>query len=150
MHNLLMAIAAALPAGFAAVLFGKDVQCPAAAVTLVTTAETVVQIGAAMPVPNATGKAAVTGFVTLTIGTNTTAVTLRLYRGTSASGTLIGTAVAQAGNFTAGSPANFFVVATDTLTNVGSAQYTLTVQQTAASANGSVTTAKLDTEVLSG
>lgn len=150
MHNFLIAIGASLFACAGAVLFAKDVTSAGVPTAVVTTAETLAALGAALTVEYATGKAAVRGFLTLTIGTNTTAVTVRLYRGTTSAGTLISTAIAQAGNFVAGSPAQFVVQATDVLTNVGSAQYCMTVQQTAASANGSITTAVIETEVLSG
>lgn len=150
MHDFLVAIVAALCCVPMAVLFSKDSQAAPAAVPLVTTAETLVLASAAQTVEPTTGKAAIKGFVTLTVGTNTTAVTVRLYRGATSAGTLIGTAVAQAGNFAAGSPAGFSAVATDTLTNVGTAQYCMTVQQTSASANGSATTALLEVEILQG
>lgn len=150
MHDFLIALAAALCCVPAAVLFAKDVTSAVVPTAVVTTAETLAALGAALTVEPTTGKAAVKGFLTLTIGTNTTAVTVRLYRGTTSAGTLISTAIAQAGNFVAGSPAQFVVQATDTLTNVGTAQYCMTVQQTSASANGSITTAVIETEVLSG
>ncbi len=150
MHNLLFAIATAFSSCAAAALLAKDVTSAAVPTAVVTTAETVAAVGPQLTVEYNTGKAAVKGFLTLTIGTNTTAVTVRLYRGTTAAGTLISPAIAQAGNFTAGSPAQFVVQATDVLTNVGTAQYCMTVQQTGASANGSITTAVIETEVLSG
>jgi hypothetical protein len=150
MHNLLIALGAALSCCAAAVLYSKDVTAAAATTPLVTTAETLVALGAALTVETTTCKCAVRGFATLTVGTSTTAVTARLYRGTTSAGTLIGSAIAQAGNFVAGSPAQFMVEATDPLTNAGVAQYCMTLQQTAASANGSCTTAIITTEVLSG
>lgn len=150
MHNLLVALGAALGCVGAAVLFAKDVTSAVVPTVVTTTAETLAAVGPQLTVEQNTGKAAVKGFLTLTIGTNTTAVTVRLYRGATAAGTLISTAIAQAGNFVAGSPAQFGAQATDVLTNVGTAQYCMTVQQTGASANGSITTAVIETEVLSG
>jgi len=150
MNDLLIALGAALCCVPAAVLFAKDVTSATVPIVVTTSAETLAAVGPQLTMEQNTGKAAVKGFLTLTIGTNTTAVTTRLYRGTTAAGTLISTAIAQAGNFVAGSPAQFVVQATDVLTNVGTAQYCMTVQQTGASANGSITTAVIETEVLSG
>jgi hypothetical protein len=150
MLSVLSSITAALCSVGAAVMFCKDAQATAAAVPVVTTAETLVVPGNALSLQATSGKAVVKGFLTLTVGTGTTAVTVRLYRGTTTAGTLIGSAIAQAGNFTAGSPAAFSVQATDVLSNVGGAQYCMSVQQTGASGNGSVTTAMIDTEILSG
>lgn len=150
MHDFVIALFAALCCVPAAVLFAKDVTSAAVPTAVVTTAETLAALSASLTVLQNTGKAAVKGFLTLTIGTNTTAVTVRLYRGTTSAGTLVSTAIAQAGNFVAGSPAQFVVACTDVLTNVGTAQYCMTVQQTGASANGSITTAVIETEVLSG
>lgn len=150
MHNILVAIGAALMSCAAAVLFQKDATSISAPVALVTTAETVVVLGAKLPIEYTTCKCLVKSWCTMTPGTNTTAITLKLYRGTTAAGTQIGSSIALAGNFTVGSPCNFDFEATDLLANAGEAQYCMTVTQTGASANGSVTQAVLETEVLSG
>jgi len=150
MHDLVIAVFAALSCAAAAVLFSEDAQSIAANVSVVTTAETLVIVGNALSLQAPNGKAVVSGWLTITVGTGTTAVTLALYRGTTSAGTLLGTKIAQAGNFTAGSPAAFSVKAVDVLSNVGGAQYCMTVTQTGASGNGSVTQALIDTKVLSG
>lgn len=150
MLNLLASIGAALFTAAAAVLFAEDVQTPTVPLAVATTAETLVVVGNALSLQATNGKAVVEGFLTLTVGAGTTAVTLRLYRGTTTAGTLIGSAIAQAGNFAAGSPAGFNVAAVDVLSNVGGAQYCMSLQQTGASGNGSVTSAIIDTKVLSG
>lgn len=150
MHNLLIAIGAALSTCAAAVLFAKDVTSATVPIVLATNTETIAATGAVLTVEPTTGKAAIKGYLTLTIGTNTTAVTLRIYRNLNGALTLISNSIAQAGNFVVGSPAQFVVQSLDTLTNVGTAQYSMTVQQIGASANGSITTAVIETEILSG
>lgn len=150
MHNLLLDIAAALITCAASVLFAKDMQTTLATTTIVTTAETVIAVGAPLTVPNTTGKASVKVSILLAPGTTTNTVTLRIYRGTSASGTLIGVANAFGTGFVAGANSAFVASATDVLAGVGTAQYCVSVSQLGATANGLVIAAMIETEVLSG
>lgn len=76
------------------------------------------------------------GNINMTIGTAGTAVTVRVRQGALVTGTLVG--VAQAQTVTAGNTVNIPIAELDpTLVQVG-AQYVVTVQQTAATANGTV------------
>lgn len=133
-----------------AVLFASDVQVPAAAVPVLTTAETLVVVGFAVTLPSGNGKAVIRGWLDLTVGLGTTAVTIAIYRGNAIGGPVVGAKNAEAGDFTAGNTAHFDVEFVDMLSNVGGAQYCMSVTQTGASGNGSVLNALIDTRVLSG
>jgi hypothetical protein len=110
----------------------------ASAVTLVTTAETL--LGTIGPfnenqAADFSQGIAFDGNINVTPGTGATAVTVRVRRGGLA-GTLIG--VAQAQGVTAAVAANVPIAELDpTLVQVG-VSYAVTIQQTAASANGTV------------
>lgn len=119
-------------------------------VAITTNAETLIGVSIPAAVESSTVKVSVKGFVTITPGTGTTAITLRLYRGAAVGGPLIGVAAALAGMFTVGAPTVLSVFATDALNNAAQAQYALTATQTAGSANGTVNIAVLETMVLSG
>jgi hypothetical protein len=123
-------------------------QVTAVAITLA--AETIAQTSNQTAVESPTCKVAVKFFAIFTPGASTTAVTIRLYRGATAGGTQIGVAVAVAGMFTAGTACQLAACAADQLVNAGQAQYTVTIQQTAGTANGTVNTATLEVDVLSG
>ena len=134
----------------AAVMFAEDVQ-QAAGVVITTTAETIVATGKMLPVTTATGKAVIRGWVQLTVGTGTTAVTLAIYRGTAiVAGNLVAAKQAMAGSFAAGSTAPFELNLVDPLANVSDAQYCLSVTQTGAGGNGTAVQAMIDTKILSG
>lgn len=76
------------------------------------------------------------GNINLTVGTGGTAATVRVRRGVDITGALIG--VAQAQTVTAGNTVNIPIAELDpTLVQVG-VTYVITLQQTAASANGTV------------
>jgi len=106
-------------------------------VTITTTTETaIVTSGSARPA-YATTRVLVIAWGQLTTGAATTAVTPRIRRGTTASGTLIGEGNAETLKAAAAGTEPFFIVATEDLGAVESVQYTLTLQQTAATGNGS-------------
>lgn len=135
----------------AAVLFSEDVQSTITAIPITTTTETIVITSVPLSLQSGNAKAVIRARVTLTPGTGTTAVTVTIYRGTAISGgNVVGLQTAIAGTFTAGSPAMFEAEYTDVLQNVGGAQYCVSVKQTGASGNGSVTAALIDTKMLSG
>jgi hypothetical protein len=133
-----------------AVLFSSDVQVPPNAITVVTTAETLVVVGFTVTLPSGNGKAVIRGWLDLNVGAGTTAITIAVYRGAAIGGTVIGAKNAEAGDFTAGNTAHFDVEFIDLLQNVGGAQYCMSVTQTGATGNGSVLNALIDTRVLSG
>lgn len=107
----------------------------AAAIALVTTAETTIltttapdeRIGPALGV-------VISGFVNVTAGTGTTAVVIKIRQGSGVAGTLL-----QSGTHTlaAGASANIPIEYVDNTGTTPVPQYTVTVTQTAATANGS-------------
>lgn len=133
-----------------AVLFGIDFQSIAGAIALTTTAETLAAVGFAISLPSGNGKAVVKCYLALTAGTSTTTVVIKVYRGFSTAGTLIGTfpntIPAAAGN----PPLTFSCAVSDVLQSATQAQYCFSVTQTAATGNGSITAASIETELLSG
>lgn len=120
------------------------------ATTLVTTAETIAATSSAVAESEA-GAAAqgvkVSGVLNVTAGTGTTAVTVRVRAGTTLSGALIGNAVVH--TLAAAALANIPFEAIDPTLIQAGAQYVVTVQQTAATANGSVNQATISTEPIS-
>lgn len=113
--------------------------------TVTTTTETEAAEVSAPP-PNRTGLTyTVRGWAQVTIGTGGTAVTPRIRRGTSVSGTLVGEGNAIQG--TAGNTVLVGIAVNDTPGEVSSLDYVVTVQQTAATADGTVLQAHLETEV---
>ena len=135
---------------FGAVVFSEDVQVAAGAIAVITTAETLAAVSLNLTLPSGSGKALVSGRVTLTVGASTTGVTLTIYRGAVIGGSIVGAQVNQTGNFTAGGTATFDVEYVDPLANVGGAQYCLSVKQIGATGNGSILNALIHTTVLSG
>lgn len=110
----------------------------ASAVTIPTTTETVVatlgpftenQVSPAQGV-------AFDGNINITTGTGTTSVTVRVRQGTGITGALVG--VAQSQVATAGQTINIPISELDPTLVQPNAQYVVTVQQAAASANGTV------------
>lgn len=124
-------------------------------VTLTTTSETVVlstsfiacqhylqghwvgnQIVPDPPIDEST-RLYLTGYIAVTTGTNTNSLTARIRRGSTTGGTLVGIAH----TFPASAGVNTFVVVAaldDTNTTLGSTPYCLTLQQGAATGNGTV------------
>lgn len=76
------------------------------------------------------------GNINITSGTGTTALVMRVRSGTTTAGTLIG--VAQTQSTTAGQTVNVPIAELDPTLIQANAQYVVTIQQTAASANGTV------------
>ena len=110
----------------------------ASAVTIPTTTETVVAtLGPFNENQSAPAQGiSFDGNINITSGTGTTAITVRVRAGTTTAGTLIG--VAQSNVATAGQTINLPVAELDPTLVQANAQYVVTVQQTAASANGTV------------
>jgi hypothetical protein len=133
-----------------AILYQEDIQAPAVPITVVTTAETLVVVSNNVTTPNPNGKAAVRGWLDITVGTGATSLTIAIYQGAAIGGPLVGTKNPEAGDFTPGSTAHFEVEFISLFNNVGSVQFCMSVTQTGASGNGSVVAALLDTKVLSG
>jgi hypothetical protein len=106
-------------------------------VTLTTTSETVIVSSDLVRPSFSTSRIVVIAWGQLTLGTNTTGVTPRIRRGTTTSGTLIGEANNEPIKTAAGSTEPFFIVTGESVGNVDGVQYSLTLQQAGASANGS-------------
>jgi hypothetical protein len=101
-----------------------------------TTTETVVLTLPAVSTNGPGDTVSIQGIVDMTYGTGTTAVTVRVRRGTGITGTLVGTA--DPWNVTAGNTSEQTFAVEDTPGEVAGQAYVVTVQQTAATANGSV------------
>lgn len=110
-----------------------------ASVPLVTTAETVVVSSGQVPMPNEVTLVVVIASFAVTPGTGATGIQARLRRGNQASSPQIGQTYTLPA--TAAVPNNGQIMAVDQQTNGYTQQYTLTVQQVAATGNGSVTSA---------
>lgn len=105
-------------------------------VPIVTTTETVALV--TPPVSTTFGSDAIEieGMVNLTAGTGTTAAVLRIRRGNGITGTVV--RAADTDTIAAGSSESFLVQGLDTPGDVAGQVYSITVQQTAASANGTI------------
>lgn len=131
-------------------IFQGDAVAVTNGTAVVTTAETVAVTGNPLSLPYNNAKVRIRGNVVLTPGTSTTGVTVRIRRGTTITDTLIGPATNQTAGVTAAAPQTFPIAYTDTLAGVVQAQYSLTVQQAGAAANGTIVSANIESEVLSG
>lgn len=103
-------------------------------VTLVTTAETVV-----LTIPQVTTRdrselVTLMAFAVVTLGVGATALTMRIRRGTDITGTLVGEGNPVTG--AAGNTVGLALGGVDSPGDVSGQSYVVTVQQTAATANG--------------
>lgn len=117
------------------------------AVTLVTTAETLVVYSGRCEIQYQTVRALISGWVNVLIGTTATAIVLRLRRGNGITGALIATMTI---NVTAGNTVECEVRFNEQLLNQEFQDYSLTAQQTAATANGTVNLAEIAVEMING
>jgi hypothetical protein len=131
-------------------LFTIDATRGAVPVTVVTTAETVLATSNLLSLPFPTAKCLIQGIVKITLSANVTAVTVRVRRGTTTSGTLVGTAQAQTGGVTASALTCIPFMALDENLTQGAVQYVVTVECTGASANGSATEAIINSCLMAG
>lgn len=116
---------------------------PTADVNVPTTTETVVATLSGVTLPRSGMVVQLSGWVELTAGTATTAVTPRIRRGVDATGTLVGEANPLAGGVVAGSATPWDVAGNDTPGDLANGTYVLTVQQTAATGAGTALTSFL-------
>ena len=117
---------------------------------IVTTAETVAVTGNPLSLPYTNAKIRIRGWVQVTPGTSTTGITIRIRRGTTITDTLVGPATNLTAGVLAAATQQFSAAFTDSLQGLVQAQYSLTVQQAGAAANGSIVAAMIESEVLSG
>lgn len=114
--------------------------------TLVTTAETVVATVGGIDLPRPGVAVTVRGTAQLTTGTGTTAVTPRIRRGTAITDPLVGEANAVTIGAAAGGTEEFSLEVVDSPGELAGGSYVLTLQQTAATGNGTALQASLDAE----
>jgi len=105
-------------------------------VTLVTTAETILATLTGVSTPRRQ-QVRLRGWAQITTGANTTAITLRIRRGSAITDLLIGEANPVQLAAAAGSTEDVEIEAADNGVDLAAATYILTAVQTAASANGS-------------
>jgi hypothetical protein len=128
----------------------KQVATTTSNVTLTTTGETVIISSGAVKVPSQTCLVHVRAWAQLTTGTGTTAVTPRIRRNTTTSGTLVSEANAETLKAAAGGTEPFMVEATERRSDQDTVEYSLTLQQTGASGDGTGLQAAIEVEILSG
>lgn len=109
-----------------------------AQVTLTTTTEAIVISAPEIAVVRPAVFAMVIGWGQLLIGTDTTHVTPRIRRGTAITDTLIGEATAEEIKTAVADREPFFIMVGEELSNAASVEYSFSLQQTVASANGTV------------
>jgi len=101
-----------------------------------TTTETVVISSGPVRVPTHTFRVLVLAWCQLTLGTATTYVTPRIRRGTTTADPLVGEANTEIIKGAAGDTEPFFLIASEERQGEEKVEYSLTVQQTAATADG--------------
>ena len=112
-------------------------------VTLVTTAETVIVSAPPIAVVRQSMFALVIGWAQLLIGTSVTAVTPRIRRGPAITSPLISDDIAEEIKTAAADIEPFFMMAGEQLSNVADVEYSFTLEQAAAAANGTVSQAAI-------
>lgn len=112
-------------------------------VTLTTTTEAVVISAPPIAVVRQSMTAFVLGWGQLTIGTDGTHATPRIRRGTAITSTLVGEANAEEIKTAVADVEPFFIMASEELVNAANVEYSFTLQQTAASADGTVVQAAI-------
>lgn len=108
--------------------------------TLTTTAETVVATVSGVTTDSPDANVILEGAVEVTPGTSTTALVVKVKRGTTTGGTQVGKTVTQ--SVTAPNPGSVGIQVSD-IPGEGAFSYVVTVAQTGAAANGTVDAATL-------
>jgi hypothetical protein len=126
------------------------VEYTTANVTVPTTTETVAISSGPVRVPQEAVAIAVLGYCQLTTGTGATAVTPRIRQGTTISGPLVGEANAETLKAAAGGTEPFVILVLEPRSGQAEVEYSLTVQQTGATANGTILQAEIIVAVLRG
>jgi len=117
-------------------------------VAIPTTTETVVLSSGLVSLPFHTCHIIVLAWCQLVSGTGTTDVTPRIRRGTTTAGALVGEANAEVVKTAAGSREPFMIMVHEERAGEEAVEYCLTIQQTAATANGTVNQAAIIVLVL--
>lgn len=105
-------------------------------VTLTTTSETVIISAPSLVLPADAVQAVILAWVQLTTGAATTTVTPRIRRGTLITSPLVGEANAENIKAAAGDTEPFMIMVLENLTVLDRVVYSLTLQQAAATGNG--------------
>lgn len=105
-------------------------------VTLVTTAETVILSAPRIAVPRQSVFALVLAYAQLTTGAAATTVTKRIRRGTTTAAALVGEANAEEVTVAAGGTQQLLAIAGEELAILADVEYSLTLEQAAATGNG--------------
>lgn len=105
-------------------------------VPIVTTAETVALVTSRVSTTYESDPINIEGMVNVTGGTGTTACVIRIRRGNGTTGTVV--RAADTDSIAAGNTESFPIQGVDTPGDVAGQVYSLTVQQTAATGNGTV------------
>jgi hypothetical protein len=108
------------------------------AVTLTTTTQGVVVSSGPVKLPGRTAQVLVLAWAELTLGAATTTVIPRIRRGTAIGGALVGEGNAINNGVPAGETEAFFLMQAEERSNESSVEYSLTLQQTDATGNGTV------------
>jgi hypothetical protein len=116
-----------------------------ATTTLTTTAETVVATLSGITTPGTSGRVSLTGTFQLEVGTAGASLVMRIRRGTTTSGTLVG--ASDTVTVTAGQTQDFAHAATDFPGEVAGASYVLTAAVGSATGNSTVKFATLTADV---
>lgn len=128
----------------------KQAADAAAAVTLVTTAETVLIYSGRCELTFPTMRAIARGWLQIVYGTGTTGVILRIRRGNGLSGTVLAGGNTETAGVAAAAVADLSIQASESVAGNEFADYTLTAQQVAATANGTVNLAHIEVETING
>lgn len=131
-------------------LLEKHVATATADVTVPTTTETAAIVSGPVQVPSATCLVHIRGWCQLVTGAAASAVTVRIERGSAAGGTLVGEGNSITLGAAAGSREVMSIEATERRANEESVSYVMTVQQTGATGDGTVSQAAIEVEILSG
>lgn len=116
--------------------------------SIVTTAETVAATVSPVTTPGPGVPVRLVGTAAVTAGATTSALTLRIRRGVDSTGVLIGEGDPIQGGVAAGSTTELALEVEERPTaELVSASYVLTVQQTAATANGTIVQADIQATV---
>lgn len=106
--------------------------------TVTTTTETVAVTVPGVSTPKPGVRVQVKGTLQVTTGGSTTGLTIRVRRGTAITDTLVGEANVTQVAAAAGSTEELTIMCEDTPGDVAGQSYVVTIQQTAAAANGSI------------
>ncbi len=112
-------------------------------VTLVTTAETVIITAPRLTLPAQSVQLYILAWAQLTTGAATTTVTPRIRRGTAITDPLISEANAENVKAVAGSTEPFLIAVVDNVSDLVTVEYSLTLQQAAATGNGTALQASI-------